>query len=173
MDIRVVKTKAAIHRAFLELRSTSLSERVKVIDICDRAGINKSTFYKHYTDVYELNEELKTFYFDSFWNNFAEKDCMLSDPQKFIVNLPGAVDSIGNDVLNTLFRDREDDLFCMLESKLLAHYIMREDSLEMKVKKTFIICGIIHTLKEQKKYHQPDNSSIADTICSIIREQKL
>lgn len=53
-DRRIEKTERAIKNAFIELRAGKPLERITVKELCDLACINKSTFYAHYTDIYEL-----------------------------------------------------------------------------------------------------------------------
>ena len=53
-DLRVVKTKNLIYKALIELMKEKTFEEIKVSDICNKAMINRSTFYAHYTDKYEL-----------------------------------------------------------------------------------------------------------------------
>ena len=54
MDIRIEKTKTAIHNTFLELRSKKPLEKITIKELCEKAQINKSTFYSHYKDIYDL-----------------------------------------------------------------------------------------------------------------------
>lgn len=58
-DRRVIKTKRAIHNAFVELVSTRGLKGVTVRDIADLADINRKTFYNHYNDIGELIDELE------------------------------------------------------------------------------------------------------------------
>ena len=51
MDIRIEKTKTAIHNTFLELRSKKPLEKITIKELCEKAQINKSTFYSHYKDI--------------------------------------------------------------------------------------------------------------------------
>lgn len=53
-DLRVIKTKKLLYDSLLELMKDKPFEEIKVSDICDRALINRSTFYAHYSDKYEL-----------------------------------------------------------------------------------------------------------------------
>ena len=53
-DLRVIKTKKALYNALIELMKKHEFEEIKVSDICDEALINRSTFYAHYEDKYEL-----------------------------------------------------------------------------------------------------------------------
>ena len=57
MDIRIEKTKTAIHNTFLELRSKKPLEKITIKELCEKAQINKSTFYSHYKDIYDLSDQ--------------------------------------------------------------------------------------------------------------------
>ena len=59
MDLRVEKTEKAIRNAFLELRAKRALEKISVKELCQLAEINKSTFYAHYRDVYDLSDTLE------------------------------------------------------------------------------------------------------------------
>ena len=57
-------TKEAIARAFTELLETRPIEKITIKDITDSCGINRQTFYYHFSDIYDLmewslNRELK------------------------------------------------------------------------------------------------------------------
>ena len=54
-----VRSRAQIGRAFLELMREKPCSRITVTDIVNRAQVNRSTFYAHYTDVNGLVEELQ------------------------------------------------------------------------------------------------------------------
>lgn len=68
MDIRVKKTKRSIINAFLELRSKMPLEKIRVNELCRIAEINKSTFYAHYQDIYQLSEEVEQEVLQSYLN---------------------------------------------------------------------------------------------------------
>lgn len=53
-DLRVIKTRNALYNTLLELMTENGFEDIKVSDICNKALINRSTFYSHYNDKYEL-----------------------------------------------------------------------------------------------------------------------
>ena len=59
MDLRIVKTKKAIINAFLALRAKRPLEKITVKELCEMAMVNKSTFYSHYGDIYELSDTLE------------------------------------------------------------------------------------------------------------------
>ena len=57
-DLRVVKTKKILFNTLLKLMKQKKFEKIKISDICEEALINRTTFYAHYEDKYELLMEL-------------------------------------------------------------------------------------------------------------------
>ncbi|MEG1366357.1 MAG: TetR/AcrR family transcriptional regulator, partial [Oscillospiraceae bacterium] len=53
-DRRVRKTKAALRGALVKLMEKKSIQEISVKELCEKCDINRSTFYLHYTDVYNL-----------------------------------------------------------------------------------------------------------------------
>ena len=53
MDLRIQKTYLALHSSFLALLEEKQFEDITVNELCDRAMIRRTTFYKHFADKYE------------------------------------------------------------------------------------------------------------------------
>lgn len=58
-DLRSIKTKNAINKAFIELLNEVGFSKINVQMIVKRAKINRSTFYLHYLDKYDLLEKFE------------------------------------------------------------------------------------------------------------------
>lgn len=56
---RVKITKQLIKEAFIDLMEKSPINKITVKEICAMADVNRSTFYAHYCDQYELFEEIQ------------------------------------------------------------------------------------------------------------------
>ncbi len=120
MDLRIVKTEKVIREAFMKLRAEQPLEKIKVKDICDAALINKSTFYKHYLDVFDLSDKLE--------NEFIEHlieiqgwETVFENPEKLL----GSVDeSVKQDEQEwfVLFKDRIYVFWRKLSSEIVQHY---------------------------------------------------
>ncbi len=54
IDLRIIKTKKMLFMALTELLKEKAFEEIKVLDLCEKAYINRSTFYDHYQDKNEL-----------------------------------------------------------------------------------------------------------------------
>lgn len=53
-DRRILRTKEAIQKAFLEIFSEKEFERITINEIAERANVNRGTVYFHYVDKYDL-----------------------------------------------------------------------------------------------------------------------
>lgn len=58
IDLRILKTKKSLYESLLYLMKEKSFEDIKVSDICERAYINRSTFYAHFEDKYMLFDTL-------------------------------------------------------------------------------------------------------------------
>ena len=58
-DRRSAKTREAIISAFIVLLTEKEINTITVKEIADRADINRSTFYKHYLDVFDLYDNVE------------------------------------------------------------------------------------------------------------------
>ena len=53
IDLRIKKTYLALSQAFTELLEEKMFEDITVNELCDKAMIRRTTFYKHFADKYE------------------------------------------------------------------------------------------------------------------------
>lgn len=57
-NARFQSTHTLIKSVFLELCQHSSAEKISVREICEKAQINRSSFYLHFADIYTLMDEL-------------------------------------------------------------------------------------------------------------------
>lgn len=87
MDIRIEKTKVGIRNAFLELRAHKPLEKITVKELCEKARINKSTFYSHYMDIYQLSETLEEQIVQNVLDNLIHPEALFTNPKQFVQEL--------------------------------------------------------------------------------------
>ena len=95
-DLRVIKTLESIDGALLENLKKTPFNKITVDAICKSARINRTTFYKHYSDKYELMDS----YMNRVLNEFKENNAIKfidADPEhvsddEYSVQFRGAVD---------------------------------------------------------------------------------
>ena len=65
VDRRVLRTRATLQAALIELVAEQDLPRISVADVAERAGVSRSTFYDHYQDVHQLAETACTAMIDT------------------------------------------------------------------------------------------------------------
>ncbi|MEK5395303.1 TetR family transcriptional regulator [Paenibacillus sp. VTT E-133280] len=77
-DLRVIRTKALIREALIDLIDEKGFDAITVRDITTRARINRGTFYSHYQDKFDLMTQCQEEYMDKmkeiFKQNITEAD---------------------------------------------------------------------------------------------------
>ena len=68
MDKRVVKTRTAVFNTVMDLVVEKDPKKITVLELCKRAGINKSTFYLHYSGIEDCIQKS----FNSLMNGVIE-----------------------------------------------------------------------------------------------------
>jgi len=63
-----------IEKAFIELLQTRELKEITVSEIIKMAGLNRSTFYANYLDIYDLADKTRKILEDEFSNLFADYD---------------------------------------------------------------------------------------------------
>lgn len=89
-DIRVRHTKERIRKAFFQLLKQKRFSKITVTEVCQIAEINRTTFYKHYLDMYDLLRKIEDDILDTtkkLWkrlhpqNSVEEMEAIFSDLQ--------------------------------------------------------------------------------------------
>jgi AcrR family transcriptional regulator len=154
-DRRVRKTEQAVQSAFAKLLSEKDITYITIKELCDKADINKSTFYLHYKDIYDCA--------NSFMNCVVDKTIAVMEPYDFteLVNhLPEIVEKI-----MIIFNENKDLYVPFLNSPRhsFALYKIKKLTIERLLEKTadntmqtvlvksiasFVICGIFGVLEQ-------------------------
>ena len=161
MDLRVIKTKKNIRDAFLELRKKHSLDEIKVNALCEKAMVNKTTFYNHYQDIYQLSEELENEVVENFLNNFQDIDMMLTDSQRFINGMHKVLES-ENDMLRIVFKDKMDELIERME-KRIQNYYPKENQMLV----SFLIGGSVHLMMKPNNNNEDVEQFLIEVITKI------
>lgn len=85
-DLRIIRTRRLLMSTLLDMMEEESIEKISVIDLCNRAMVNRATFYAHFEDKYHLLnfalEELK----DNIYAKFT-KDAKLTTPTETLSSL--------------------------------------------------------------------------------------
>ncbi len=131
-DLRVKKTKGLIKGAFIELVEEKGFDNVTIKDICEKAEINRNTFYLHYYDKIDLLTKLAS-------EVFLEQESSLSITSKdSITDALTLKNSIIN-LLKILYKEIEFYRVILLDSNMSGYINKFEIGLKKRYIKIFNI----------------------------------
>lgn len=112
-DRRIIKTKKAIKSAFIDLILANRSmNNISVTKLVDAADISRGTFYLHYTDLYELLEDIENDLLEDFKSaiNSHEAESLQNSLLPFIREIIKFIRA-NNELLSVLVTDKLDMSF--------------------------------------------------------------
>ena len=113
-DLRVQKTKKALTKVFREILEEKKFEDITVNELCERAGIRRATFYKHFEDKYAF----LAFVVRSLRDDF--------DRQVWVRKKPGTTSEYYNAYLKELvaFINYYDKTFTGIIESSISHHLI-------------------------------------------------
>lgn len=122
-DLRVVRTRKLLCSTLMDMMEEESLEKISVIDLCNKAMVNRATFYAHFEDKYHLLsialEELK----DEIYASFSS-DIVVSCPKEMFRKLAHMalefVTSKKNHVANILCYNRNEKVISTIKDSLTS-----------------------------------------------------
>ena len=173
LDIRIEKTERAIKQAFMELRAEKPLEKIRVKELCDRACINKSTFYAHYHDIYALANAMEDEMVEAVvasLPNLTARD--VSERTEWLAREMFRAFVRHQNEINTLFADSRQGLFINRVEAALRKCIAESDpafenDVVRKVVLSFCVQGCYYTFTSY--CGQMDETRLVALLASIAR----
>ena len=171
MDLRVAKTKNAIINTFLSLRARKPLEKITVKELCETAMINKSTFYSHYGDIYELSDSLETEVVMSVIHSMDHPEYIFEAPGEFTRQLFLGYLSQDNLIQILFSHNRSSLLVSKIERAVKELAFERHPQLRqqpaLNIALTFAIYGGYYAYAESRNY---DQATVIDVLGEITRK---
>ena len=173
MDLRIEKTKKCIINAFIEVRSKKDLEKITVKELCEKAQINKSTFYTHYHDIYDLSEQLENELVTSLMDELNHPENVIENPIAFNRELfEGCLSK--NSLINILFSGTRSNLMIekieiALKKLIRTSHPQLENDIAQNIMLTYTIYGGYYAFFKNRKY---GDEIVIDTIGELLRKLK-
>ena len=154
-DLRWQRTEDSLMNAFLEELEERPLKKITVASLVRKARINKSTFYLHYSDIYDLGESYTRKLADEL---IAELDCLnlfFDKPGEFARRFVAAVSDPARKPHSRILK--ENELVPTFLARLIADMFEEvKDAApggttveELSVQLTFVMTGLMSTLQFQ------------------------
>ena len=127
-DLRVVKTKKVLYETLIDLMKTKTFEEIKVSDICSKALINRSTFYAHYEDKYELLLEFINSLKEEFINELSKNKNILNTREYYLEMIRLFLDHIENkkDIYNAIMINNRNSIMMDILSSVANNEVIKK-----------------------------------------------
>jgi AcrR family transcriptional regulator len=106
-DNRVRFTKMVIKDSLLDILSNKPIQKVTVKEICEKAQINRATFYLHYQDPYDLLEQIENEMFNDVFSSVMRNIDDIDDLTRQLFEIIEK----NIDLCRILFSDNGDKMF--------------------------------------------------------------
>ena len=152
------QTIELIRKSFIENYREKDINKISVKSICEKAGINRSTFYTYYTDVYELRDDVEDQIFENIKTSFIELVSELDeyDLDKITSKLIIKVLHVNNGV-PLLLLERNSSAFIsriinMLKTDFpyMAQRLTNEDFIQIEIAIRYHFAGVLAVLKHSE-----------------------
>lgn len=156
MDIRIQKSKRNIIYAFTELRSHKELKKITVTELCRKAEVNKSTFYSHYHDIYDLSDRLENDLVKDIVDSIHHPENIFDNPEAFTLELFKAY--MAKDELIQILFSGTRSLFLPqklvggLKDLIFQYHPEYQNDPEKNILFSFKIYGGYYAYIENKKY---------------------
>ncbi len=130
-----VKSKNSIKDAFLHLISNKDITQIRVREITDIANISKGTFYAHYSDIYNVLEDIENENIERLVSFLTENlhDSLIDDFTPFLSELFGYIQE-NEDIYDNLFKSNIAPVFLSKLQKVFVDYMMNDAKMVLKLK---------------------------------------
>ncbi len=176
-DLRILKTKASLYRGLMNLMKKKAFEEIKISEICSESLINRSTFYDHFNDKYELIESLmndmrqeliqkleKSIKTDNIKEYYIELMKILLNHIKTNINIYSAVVKINR---NSIAKDMMTEVIISSATKEIDSNYNNESNIPTKVIVLYYASGITNIILESLN---SDNNFDIDNLIYTINE---
>ena len=168
-DLRVIKTRANIESALIELLRSKPIEKISVAELARTAKINKGTFYLHYLDIKDLYMKLMRKTVQAPFENAAFFPDFFDAPDRFMEELDRAImANLPN--MNVFFRDQTDSALFSEVTRRLCDKVYETGRIERSVENDMKLDAVFGALLSyMPKYYASHWEAANALTVSLIR----
>lgn len=170
---RVRLTKKMLKQALMELLKKQPIGKITIYDLCRKAEINRTTFYKYYGSQYELLNEIETSYFEELVSCLADDSTETCDGLVLALQFLETEKECWRVLINTVHDEEFTKRLFNLPTirKLLDENMDYETDENKRSYIRLFICHGSYAIIRQwlNKNHGESPEEIAALICSLAK----
>ena len=175
-DKRSRKSRQAIKDAFKEMVLTQEMSHIVIKELAEKADVNRKTFYLHYTDVYNVLEDVEDELLDDIHKIFGkfDMDKIKTDPYPLLLAISDGVSGSENETFNKLlFSSTISGNFMrkikdMLKKELFNSYNFNvSNAPRANIVLSFIVSGVVDCYRD---WYLSDRSESLEELARELSE---
>ncbi len=167
MDARIERTLKKIDEAYWAEKRHKDREQIRVSDICSRAGINRTTFYNHYCDIFALADKIERELLEEIVSSCQHADKVFSEPRLLFTELLN-IAMEKEDKIRILFHKRYND-FISKHGEVFVEKHGRFFPTDRE-RRIMLLCLSGSSFLLERDFSEKNVRSSIDLICEIIRK---
>lgn len=164
MDRRIKKTNRAIFEAYIRAKKSHPETEPSVKELCAIADINKTTFYRYFTDVNALSYSVIDAFINKLLIEGIKIEYLFTDPETYFRHVLSKLNTC-EDVMTALLADNPHAF--MFEAERIIKSELKKTAEEKydEVLCTFIAGGAAHFFLSADRSREADITKL----CRIIK----
>ena len=123
---QVLRTKTQLKAAFLQLRQKKSIEQINIREITDLAHLNRTSFYRYYLDIYDLQQDVLDDFIAQFQQNISGVfQKILTQGTVSVEELPLEFIVAHQDILQILLHDTDSLAHLKQEQKIYFKQLLQ------------------------------------------------
>ena len=176
-DLRVQRTKKALITTFSDLLETKSFDNITIQDLCEKANVRRSTFYRHFNDKYDLLnhivgtliEYFRTLHLPEidpkdprqFFNKFMKDILFFISDNKTMVK---SVISINSEVYQILY----NQIYAVVKRQIEFDKQIGQFYIDEFIYGEFLTGGILSVILNWIQYGQQSIDEVSSDIVTMI-----
>lgn len=155
-DRRIKRTKMLLQNALVDLMLEKAVGKISVKELTQKADVNRSTFYLHYLDIYDMLEQMENEFVETIQGFFHVFFTPLptSMPLTLFVNISEWLEQDKEYYVKLLRGSASGYIFEELESRIRDEFLtllylifLDEESLDLRTRVNFTVSGTVGVLR--------------------------
>ena len=155
-DRRIKRTKMLLQNALVDLMLEKAVGKISVKELTQKADVNRSTFYLHYLDIYDMREQMENEFVETIQGFFHDFFTPLptSMPLTLFVNISEWLEQDKEYYVKLLRGSASGYIFEELESRIRDEFLtllylifLDEESLDLRTRVNFTVSGTVGVLR--------------------------
>lgn len=179
-DLRITKTIGKLRQAFSSMMADMPFDQITVFDLCEKAGIRRATFYKHFKDKYDFLSFIVSLIQEDIVKKIESLD-NINTPLDFytryiteILNYLNGISEIVSNILNSPLFPEMLNIIIYRTFRSLCNDLYDDESrglklpAELGVTAGFINGGISHIIVNFLRYKNTTEAELISDIRAIL-----